>query len=220
MRFYGYWRSSSAWRVRIALHHKDLPFEYVPVHLLEGGGQQHTPAYRAKNPMEQVPLLEIEDEGRTIRIGQSMAILEYLEERHPDPPLLPRDPILRAKARQLAEIVNSGIQPLQNLGVLQHVQAACGSDERAWARHWVSRGLAALEAATAETAGTYAVGDAVSFADCCIVPQLYAARRFGVDVEPFPTLLRVEAACAVLPAFEAARPENQRDAPPPSQATR
>lgn len=207
MKLYGYWRSSASWRVRIALNLKGLAYEYVPVHLLREGGEQHAEAHRSRNPMRQVPVLELE--GR--QLGQSMAILEFLEERHPSPALLPADPFARARVRQLAETINSGIQPLQNLSVLQHVKAT-GGDEKAWAVHWITRGMDALEAMARESAGRFLFGDQVTFADVCLVPQLYATRRFPIDVERFPTLLRIEKACAELPAFQAAHADRQPDA--------
>lgn len=215
MRLYTYWRSTSAWRVRIALAWKGLPFEAVPVHLLEGGGRQHEPNFRALNASEQVPVLELDEsapDGRPLRLAQSMAILEYLEERHPAPPLLPTSPWLRARVRQLAEIVNSGTQPLQNLYTLQRLKEA-GVDGDAWARHFIARGLASLEETALATAKTFLVGDAPSFADVYLVPQVYNARRFGVDLAPYPTVARVEAACAALPAFQAAHPDVQPDKP-------
>jgi maleylpyruvate isomerase len=211
VKLYGYWRSSASWRVRIALEYKGLPYEYVGVHLVEGGGRQHGEEHRARNPMRQVPVLEVTSGGETHRLAQSMAIFEWLEETHPQPALLPRDPFARAKVRQLAEICNSGIQPLHNLAVLQQLKSV-GADEKAWALHFVTRGLIGLEALAATTAGDYCVGDAVSFADACLVPQLYAARRFSVDLEAFPTLLRIEAALAELPAFRRAHADAQPDA--------
>jgi maleylpyruvate isomerase len=217
LRLYGYWRSSSSWRVRIALAYKGVPYEYKSVHLVRDGGEQNRPGYRSINPFSQVPVLE-EDVpgGRPQRITQSMAIIEYLEERVPAPPLFPDDPWLRARVRMLAEIVNAGIQPFQNSpSVLGYVKDTLGADEQAWARHFLGRGLAALEASAAETARTFLVGDQPTLADVFLIPQLYSARRFGVDLSPLPTLLRVEAACEVIPAFAGARPERQPDAPPP-----
>jgi maleylpyruvate isomerase len=211
MILYDYWRSSSAWRVRIALHVKGIPFERRVVNLIKDGGEQHAATFHAMNPSRQVPVL-ITDDGRPI--AQSMAIIGYLEERHPAPALLPADAWLRARARQLAEMVNSGTQPLQNLTVLDHVQAG-GMDRNEWARHFIARGLAALEAAAHETAGRFLVGDAVSLADAYLIPQLYNARRFNVDLAPLPTLVRIESACAALPAFAAAHPDAQSDAVPP-----
>lgn len=209
---YSYWRSSSSWRVRIALAWKRLAYEYVAVHLLKEGGEQHQRAFRALNPMEQVPVLGVREGSRSLHLRQSLAIIEYLEERWPAPPLLPSERGERAQARALAELVNSGIQPLQNLGVLQHVRDALGGDERAWAAHWVGRGLEALEQAVRESAGTYCVGDAVSYADLCLIPQLYSARRFGVEVDAYPTLTAIEARCATLDAFREAHAERQSDA--------
>jgi maleylpyruvate isomerase len=162
--------------------------------------------------MQQVPTLEIiEDDGRRILIPQSLPILEYLEERWPDPAILPGDPYLRARARALAEIVNSGIQPMQNLPVLKKVKAM-GGDEKAWVKDFVSNGLAAFEAQAAATAGHFCVGDHPTIADCCLIPQLYSARRFGVDPAPWKLLLRIEAACNELGAFAAAHPDKQPDA--------
>ncbi|WP_373046672.1 maleylacetoacetate isomerase [Vulgatibacter sp.] len=207
MKLYGYWRSSASWRVRIALAFKGLAYEYVPVHLVKDGGEQHGAAHQRRNPMEQVPVLEVDG----VRLAQSMAILEYLEETHPAPALLPAAPFARAKARQLAEVINAGIQPLQNLGVIQQVKAL-GSDEKAWAAHWIRKGLAALEVEAAESAGRFLVGDAPSFADVCLVPQLYASRRFGIDPADYPTLARIEATCAALEPFAKAHADAQPDA--------
>ncbi len=213
MKLYTFWRSTSAWRVRIALALKGVAYEAVPVPLVGEAAQQHTEAFRALNPSAQVPVLVLDDGGPgTRRIAQSMAILEFLEERFPSPALLPTDPWLRARARQLAEIVNSGIQPLQNLATTERLRAA-GGDPDAWRHHFISRGLESLERAAAETAGAFLVGDAPSFADIYLVPQLYNARRFDVDLAPYPTLTRVDAACAALPAFETAHPDAQPDAP-------
>ena len=214
-RLYGYWRSSSAWRVRIGLNLKGLKYEYVAVHLLKDGGQQHSAEYRAINPMRTVPTLEwTEDDGTVRRLSQSLPILEYLDALHPAPAFLPKDPFFAAKARMLAEMVNSGIQPLQNTSVVHRIKHELHGDEKAWAAHWNARGLEALEAAVHSTAGRFCVGDAVSLADILLVPQLFGARRFGVDLAPFPTLLRIEAACNELPAFQAALPEKQPDAQP------
>ena len=224
MKLYDYWRSSSAWRVRIALGWKGILYQRRSVNLIApgpAGGEQHEVPFTALNPLAQVPVLELDgaeclDGGRPglRHIAQSMAILEFLEERFPSPPLLPADPWRRARARQLAEMVNAGIQPLQNMATVHHVKSALGGDPQAWMRHFIMRGLAALETVAAETATTFLVGDAVSFADVYLVPQLYAARRFSVDVGDFPTLLRAEAACAALPAFVAAHADHHPDRPP------
>jgi maleylpyruvate isomerase len=202
LRLHTYWRSSASWRVRIGLGLKGLPWEPVPVHLLNDGGQHRSDAHRARNPMEQVP---------TLTLSQSLAILEYLEERFPEhgAPLLPVGAADRARARMFAEVVNAGIQPLQNLSVTQRLKAM-GADDAAWVSHFVHKGMAALEALAGD--GSFLVGDAPTIADCCLVPQLYSCRRFGVDVSAYPRLLAVEARCAALPAFVAARPEVQIDA--------
>lgn len=215
LRLYSYWRSSASWRVRIGLHLKGLRFDYVPVHLVKDGGEQNSAAYRALNPMRTLPTLEwTEADGSVRRLSQSLPVLEYLEERFPAPALLPADAFLRAKCRMLAEMVNSGIQPLQNLSVMQRLKQELGADDKAWSAYWNMRGLEALEAAVQPTAGRFCVGDAVSLADVCLVPQLYGARRFGVDLAPYPTLLRIEAECQALPAFQAAQPDRQPDAVP------
>ena len=196
--------------MRIALAYKNVPYQYQAVDLVREGGEQHGAAYGEINPFAQVPVLELDDPSR--RIAQSMAIIEYLEERFPDPPLLPSEPWARARARQLAEIVNAGIQPLQNTSVTAHVRDVLGADPNEWLRHFILRGLRALERSAAETAGTFLVGGQPSIADVCLVPQLYSARRFHVDVTAFPILLRAEAAAAALPAFAAAHADVQPDA--------
>lgn len=217
-RLYGYWRSSSAWRVRAGLALKGIAYEYAAVDLL--AGEQDAPDHAARSPLRQVPVLEVARPGRApLRLVQSMAILEWLDERHRDPPLLPGDADGRARVRALAEHVNSGIQPHQNAAVLKWLKGRQPGLELEWVRHWIGRGLAGLEAAVADGAGLFCHGDAPGLADCYLVPQLYAARRFAVPLEPFPTLLRVEAACAALPAFQAAHPDRQPDAPPPDRRT-
>lgn len=213
---YSYWRSSSSWRVRIALHLKGVPFEYRPVDLR--AGSQFSDEHRARNPMSQVPVLEVEEAGRTQRLAQSMAIVEWLEERFPTPPLLPRGDHERARVRALAEHVNSGIQPYQNLAALKWLKGRSPGLETAWVKHWLSAGLARLEAAVEDGAGRFCHGDAVTLADLFVVPQLYSARRFGVDLDSCPTLVRIEAACAELTAFRLAAPEAQPDAPQEHEA--
>jgi maleylpyruvate isomerase len=212
MKLYGYWRSSCSWRVRIGLHLKQQAFSYMPVHLLKEGGQQKSESFTSLNPMQSVPVLEVEDGGKLLRLAQSMAILEYLEERWPEPPLLPADRAQRARVRQAAEIVNSGIQPFQNTSVQKRVKHELHGDEKAWARHFITAGLRALEPLLAATSGRYSVGDTVTLADCFLVPQLYHARRYEVDLAAFPTLVRVDAACEGLPAFQAAHADRQPDA--------
>ena len=218
LRLYSYWRSSSAWRVRIGLGLKGLAFETVPVDL--AAGEQFSDAHRARSPLAQVPVLDADEDGRTIRLVQSMSILEWLEERFPDPPLLPADLDGRARVRALAEHVNSGIQPLQNSIVLRMLREKVPGWDREWARFHVGRGLEALERALSDgRAGRFCHGDAPGLADCYLVPQLYNARRWGVDVEPFGTLRRIEEACVALAPFQAAHPDRQPDAPPPARRT-
>jgi len=207
---HSYWRSSASHRVRIGLGLKQLPYEYAAVNILQG--EQFADAYREKNPIAQVPTLEItEDDGSRITLTQSLAILEYLDERWPDPPILPADPFLRARARALAEIVNAGIQPLQNLSTLKKIKAL-GGDDAAWIRPFIADGLAAFARLAAEVSGTFSVGDTPTIADCCLVPQLNGARRFQVDLEPYASLLAIEAHCLPLPAFANAMPHHQPDA--------
>src|SRR5690606_16369759 len=188
MKLRGFWRSTATWRVRIALAHKGLCYEYVAVDLLTNGGAQHSPEHRRLNPMAQVPVLEIE-EGQ--HLTQSVAILEYLEERYPSPPLLPSAPLARARVRQLTEVINAGIQPLQNTGVQRHLESL-GVDAGAWIRRFVDDGLTALEAMTGPLAGRFSVGDTLSFADLTLVPELGFARRFEASLDGFPTLLLIE----------------------------
>ena len=211
MKLYNYWRSSASWRVRIALAHKGLAYQYVPVHIVHS--EQHQLSYRERNPMMQVPTLEIDDGDRTLHLGQSLAIIEYLEERYPKPHLLPEDRGGRARARQIAEIINSGVQPFQNLPLLGYLKDELGADEKQWARNMNQKGLEAVEAMAKAASGRFLIGDAPTIADVCLVPQLYSARRFGVDVQAFPTLLRIEASCVELEAFMAAHPDRQPDAP-------
>jgi maleylpyruvate isomerase len=213
MKLYNYWRSSASWRVRIALHIKGLVFEYVPVHLVQR--EQKSLDHHARNPMEQVPALELELGGQRVLVAQSIAILELLEELYPNPALLPADPYLRARTRELAEIVNSGIQPHQNLSPMQRIDELAPQAGKAHAKHFNELGLAAFEERVRDIAGRFCVGDAPTFADLCLIPQLNAARRMGVeDLEArCPTLLRIEAACNELPAFRDSQPDTQPDAP-------
>lgn len=211
LELYGYFRSSSSWRVRIALAWKGLTWTDRPVHLLRDGGEQHRPEHRARNPMEQVPVLVVGGEA----VAQSMAILELLEELAPEPALLPKAPLDRARVRQMAEVVNSGIQPVQNLRVLQKLEERLGADsgsQGAWARAWIEEGFGALEELVARHGGDRCFGDQVTFADVMLVPQLFNARRFHVELTQFPRLLAVETGLLALPAFHHTRPEAQPDA--------
>jgi maleylpyruvate isomerase len=208
MKLYGYWRSSSSWRVRIVLGLKGLAFDNVPVHLLQGAqsGDEH----RARNPLQQVPVLTLDDGTHLV---QSVAIMEYLNEVHPTPPLLPSTPLGRARVRALVETINSGIQPLQNLATMKHVKSL-GADDKAWSRHFIGKGLAALQELARPHAGRYLCGDDVTLADCCLVPQLFGARRFGVELDALPLLVDIEARLKLLPAVQAADPLAQPDAQP------
>jgi maleylpyruvate isomerase len=210
MRLYGYWRSSAAYRVRIALHWKGIAFETAGTDLRRG--EHRTLDYLRRNPQGLVPMLETAD---GLRLTQSLAIIEWLEEACPEPPLLPADPTGRARVRALAQLVACEIHPLNNTRVLNHVRRAFGLDEQGvgqWYRHWIAQGFGPLEAELARSAGRFSHGDAVSVADVTLVPQVYNARRYGCDLGPYPTIRRVERACLELPAFDAARPERQPDA--------
>lgn len=210
---YTYWRSSAAYRVRIGLALKALAFEARPVHLVREGGEQHHDAYRGLNPQQLVPTLL--HDGHVLT--QSLAILEYLEERFPQVPLLPADAAGRARVRALAQLVACDIHPINNLRVMQYLERdlQLPADPRTqWTLHWMAEGFAAMEtmlAASADT-GTFCHGDRPGLADICLLPQLYNAHRFGLDLTPYPILRRIENACQQLDAFTGARPENQIDA--------
>lgn len=207
---HNYWRSSASHRVRIGLGLKQLQYEYVFVNIVKH--ENFGEAYRARNPMAQVPTLEItEDDGAVRAIAQSIPILEYLEERFPEPHILPSDLYLRARARELAEVINSGIQPHQNLTTTRAIKAM-GGDEVVWPKSFIADGLVAFERIAADTAGAFCVGDQPTIADCCLVPQLLSARRFGVDISKHALLLRIEETCLALPAFANAAPDRQPDA--------
>lgn len=213
MRLYTYFRSTAAWRVRIALGLKRLDWEAVPVHLLRGGGEQHDESYRSLNPQGLVPLLVDGDE----RITQSMAIIEYLDEVHPEPPLLPRSAANRARVRALAQIVACDIHPLNNLRVQNYLVDGFGADDgakREWMHEWMAAGFDALERmlVTDPRTGACCHGDAPTLADLVLVPQVFNARRFGFDLAAYPTIVRIDAHCSTLDAFAAAVPDRQADA--------
>jgi maleylpyruvate isomerase len=213
MKLYTYFRSSAAYRVRIALNLKGIAYDAVPVHLLNHGGEQLGAAYRAVNPSALIPALETD--GATL--AQSLAIIEYLEEVHPVMPLLPQDALGRARVRALAQTIACDTHPLTNLRVLRHLKGELGlseEDRNAWYRHWLGEGMGMLEAQLANSAGTgrFCHGDMPTIADCCLVPQVFNARRFAVDLAPFPTIAAIDAACADIPAFQAAHPSRQPDA--------
>jgi maleylpyruvate isomerase len=212
MKLYSYWRSSSSWRVRTALASKGIDYDYEAIHLLNEGGIQHSEAHQSRNPMEQVPVLEVAIDDQTRHLAQSMAILEFLEESHPEPALLPKDTFLRARSRQLAEVVNSGIQPVQNLLLLQKLGRSFDVDAKAWCAPFIGDGLRGYDTLVAETAGAFSVGDEPTFADLCLIPQMYNARRFKVDMSEMETILRIEKNCMELDAFRESHPEQQPDA--------
>jgi len=209
---YSYWRSSSAYRVRIALNLKGMDYRQEYVHLVRDGGEQNTPAYRAINPLGLVPALVHRD--RTV--VQSMAICEYLDEVFPDPSLLPEGPAERARVRCISQSIASEIQPLNNLAVMNYLKDRLHQDEAAvseWYSHWIARGFSAVESWLSDGhAGLYCHGDTPGLADCFLVPQVYNAERFSCDLEPFPAIRRISDQCRLLAAFVQAEPENQPDA--------
>jgi maleylacetoacetate isomerase len=211
VKLYSYFRSSAAYRVRIALALKGLAYEYAPVHLQKG--EQRAEAYRSVNAQGLVPVL-VDERGS---FTQSVAIIEYLDERHPEPPLLPETPEARARVRAIALAIACDIHPLDNTRVLQYLTRTLGASEQAkdaWYRHWIELGFAALETQLAADAatGSFCHGEAPTLADICLVPQLANARRVSMPLDAYPTLLRIEAACNALPAFAAAAPARQPDA--------
>lgn len=212
MILYTYWRSSSAYRVRIALGLKGLAYEPRFVHMVRSGGEQHEPEFRGKNPVGQIPVLELSEGGKAVYLTQSLAIIEYLEERFPSPALLPQEPLARARVRELAQLINSGIQPFHNISTTNFLaEAAPELDKPGWFRHFIGLGLSGLEARARELSGRFLVGDSVSIADALLIPQLYASRRLGAPLEAYPTLLRVEAECSKLEGFAVAHPDRQPD---------
>jgi len=207
---YTYFRSSAAYRVRIALNLKGLTGEMISIHLQKEGGLHKKPAYRAVNPQMRVPALQL-DSGDVL--VQSLAIIEYLDEVHPQPPLLPRDAVERAKVRALAQVIACDIHPLNNLGPLRYLKNELGQDQAkidAWYHHWILAGFDAVEAMIRP--GRFAFGNEVTLADICLVPQVYNARRLKVPLDRFPKIVAADAALGKLPAFDQARPENQPDA--------
>ena len=222
MRLFSYWRSSCSYRVRIGLYLKGIPFKCQPVNLikpLDGHsdmplaprrrGEQFRESFRAISPLSQVPCLR--HKGGILT--QSLPILLYLEDLQPDPPLLPKEPFRRAEILSACEMINSAIQPLQNLSVLNHVENGLNGNKARWARFWMEPGLAALESFLEPRAGEFCFGDSLTMADLFLIPQIYNARRFRADLSQAPRLCRIEARCLQLPAFQKALPENQPDAP-------
>jgi maleylacetoacetate isomerase len=213
MKLYTFFRSSASYRVRIALNLKGVSYEQAPIHLRRGGGEQFSAAYKAINPQALVPALE--DGGRFLT--QSLAIIEYLEERYPKPALLPGDPADKALVRAMALLIACEVHPIQNLRVLNHVKKEYNQTDdqvNRWAQHWINLGLTALEQMIVAQAnrGKFCFGESPTLADICLVPQLGNARRYGCDLSAYPTILQIEANCAALPAFANAAPEKQPDA--------
>ncbi|MCI5078547.1 maleylacetoacetate isomerase [Oricola sp.] len=213
LRFHGYFRSSSSYRCRIAFNLKAVGYEFVPVHLLKDGGQQKQAGYRALNPQMLVPTLEAGD----LAIGQSMAILEWLDESYPDPAFLPASPDDRARVRAFADIIACDIHPLQNLRVLQYLRENYDEDQdgvERWCQRWIGDGLAACEAMLRkqETPSTFCFGEQPGLADICLVPQVFSAHRFKVDLTDMPRIRAIHEACEALPAFAEAHPSRQPDA--------
>lgn len=212
MQLYSYFRSSAAYRVRIALNLKGLSYEYLGVHLLKNGGEQLSESYRELNPTALVPTLIDGD----VALGQSMAIIEYLDETHPDPALLPADPVGRARVRAIAQTIACDTHPLNNLRVLKYLKRELKVDDAAkdaWYRHWVDLGLGAVETmlANSPATGKFCHGDTPGLADLCLVPQVYNARRLQCDLSAMPNVVRIDAACRELQAFDLAGPDKQPD---------
>lgn len=213
LKLYTYYRSSAAYRVRIGLQLKGLAYETIPVHLVRNGGEHLLESYRAINPGAMVPCLQ--DAGTTI--SQSLAILEYLDEAYPEKPLLPADTAGRARVRALALIVACDIHPLNNMRIHKYLSSRLQASEEAknlWYRHWIEEGFAIIEAHLARDAqtGEFCHGGMPTLADCCLIPQVFNARRFNVDLRPYPTITRINSRCMALPEFAAAQPAQQPDA--------
>lgn len=211
MTLYGYWRSSASYRVRIALALKGVEVKHVAVNLREGeqGGANHA----KRNAQPFVPVLELED---GTRLTQSLAILDFLDATFPDYKLMSDDAVTRSKMLAASLIIASDISPIQNLSVLKYIRAEHGADDagvKSWAAHWISRGFTALEKTVADNSQDFYLSDKPAFYECCLIPQIYNARRFGVDMDRFPTLRDIDARCAEIEAFNAAAPEVQHDAP-------
>ena len=212
MKLYGYYRSSASYRVRIILGLKKIDWENHPVHLAKG--EQLKPEFRTINPMGLVPVL---DTGETV-LSQSPAIAEYLEEMFPQPPLLPTSSVARAQVREMLNTIGCDIHPLQNLRILKYLRAEYGQDDdgvAAWCQEWISHGFVAFEKTALErsASGLYSFADSLSLADVWLVPQVYNARRFGLDLDPYPTIVSVDRHCQSLTAFADAHPDKQPDAP-------
>jgi len=219
MKLYTYYRSSAAFRVRIALNLKGMEHELVPVHLVRDGGEQKQADYLAKNPQGLLPLLQLDDKY----LSQSLAILEYLDEVHPNPKLLPDDPLVKAQVRSIAQIIATDIHPINNLRVLQYLSGefkASKEQKNTWYRHWIQHGFEALEtilnqqvSINANKQNQFCIGSSPTIADCCLIPQVYNAERFNLPMHHYPRIQEINACCLELSAFDQALPENQADAP-------
>jgi maleylacetoacetate isomerase/maleylpyruvate isomerase len=211
MKLFGYWRSSAAYRVRIVMHLKHLSFESIAVHLVKGGGEQHKECYTELNPTHLVPTFVDDD----VTLNQSLAIIDYLEDKYPSVAIYPSNIALKAKVKAMALDVACEIHPVNNLRVQQYlVDTLTTSPEGklAWSHHWMNLGFAAIEKQLETSSGKYCFGDEITLADICLVPQVYNAKRFNLDMGPFPHIVSVVEHCNQLPAFVAALPENQADA--------
>jgi maleylacetoacetate isomerase len=214
LKLYSYWRSSAAFRVRIALNLKRLDYQIIPVNLIQDGGEQHGNDYTAINPQELVPVLM---HGQRV-FRQSLAIIDYVDETWPDQPLMPTIARDRQRVRAIAQAIACDIHPLNNLRVMQYLASEFGADEAArekWMRHWIAIGFAAIEKMLADnpSTGEFCEGDMPTMADCSLVPQVFNARRVGLDLAAYPVISRIERACMSLPAFDTAQPSKQPDAP-------
>lgn len=210
MKLYNYFRSSASWRVRIGLALKGLRYDYAAIHLVKN--EQSSGSFARQQPSHLVPALELDD-GQWL--SQSMAILEYLDEIHPEPPLLPQGAFARAQVRALAQDIGCDIHPINNLRVLRYLKSDLGQEQATvdrWYRHWVATGLAVVEQRLAQTAGQFCFGDTPGLADCLLVPQVYNAERFECPLEAYPTVMRINAACLALPAFANTHPSACPDA--------
>jgi maleylacetoacetate isomerase len=211
MKLHGYWRSSTSYRVRIALALKGVEVEHVAVNLREG--EQGCAEHKSRNPQAFVPVLELED---GTELTQSLAIMDYLDATFREPALMPRDPILRSKILSASLIIASDVSPIQNLSVLKYLRAEYGQGDEGvtqWVHHWITRGFDALETVAKTSDTTFLFTETPMFFECCLIPQIYNARRYGVEMTAYPRLSAIETRCQALPPFEQARPETQHDAP-------
>lgn len=204
MKLYHYWRSSCSWRVRWALLHKGLSFESIAVSLLDD--EQTSAEHLARNPRGKVPVLEIARDGNLVTISDSIAILEWLEELYPTPSLLPAEDLSRARVRELVQFINSGIHPLQNLGVLKKISNDTNV-RKEWAQHWIRDGLMAFEKRVSQTAGQYCLGDELTMADLCLAPQIYNAKRFDLNLEGLPIIHHICENLAKTKAYQLSHPD-------------